>query len=192
MSSSILFRLSGLSCILAGVAVAIGWVAMSVSPSGVALNTLIIIVGLLLAPLAITGLYLRQREESGSLGAVAYFVTMIGVGLVTGLNYAVAFVLLSLSESQRTELLAGTTGAAFGVTGVVSLVGVILFGIATFRAGVFSRVPAVLLVIGNVPLGLVPLFPPVGVAIGAVVFGAALIWLGSELWSARGEAQVSP
>ncbi|MBI2952983.1 MAG: hypothetical protein HYY30_01620 [Chloroflexi bacterium] len=180
MASSTLFRLSGWATIVAGALTAVAWVLLYFYPTSLALNALNLI-GLVLSPLAITGLYLRQREESGALGAVGYVVGMIAIGLVTGLVYTNTFALSSLSESQQRDLLAGVTGAAFGASGIVMLVGMILFGAATFRAGVFPRVPAVVLVIGSVPLSLVPLFPPVAISAGAVLFGVALIWLGYRL-----------
>ncbi len=189
MSSSTLFRLSGLAGMLGGLLVLIG----NALPRGPAVN----IAGLLapaLSLLVLTGLYLRQREESGILGAIGYIAGSLGFALIIGLAFAARFVLSFLSESVLAELFAGPTRLAFLVISLTFLLGVILFFITVIQAGIFSRVAAVLIIVGTVPLGLqaFPFIPPIAVVIGGVLSGVGVAWLGYELWSGTGEMAGEP
>jgi len=187
MSTSTLFRLSGLAGVLSGLFIVIGFLL----PRGLVVDT----VGVLSAVLGLfllTGIYLRQRAESGSLGGIGYIVASFGLALTVGVVFAATYVLSLLSESVQEELFAGPTGLAFLVSGVIYLLGLILFGIATIKANIFPRVAPVLLVVGFVPVSLSPFFPDIVVTIGAVVAGAGIVWFGYALWSGAGETTEQP
>ena len=179
MATSTLFRFGGLAAILSGVFTAIGWLV----PGNVLVETFnIVALGLL--PLALTGIYLRQRVESGTFGLVGYIIAVFGGALVMGAAYSDTYVLSLLSEAQQDNILMGSNAAVFMASGVTILVGTVLFGIVTIIAGVFPRVAAVLIIIGTIPLSLVPLFEdvPIVLTIGAIVLGMGLGWLGYSLW----------
>jgi hypothetical protein len=73
------------------------------------------------------------------------------------------------------------------LTGFLYIVGGLLFGIATFRAGILPRWAAGLLVVGSVLAPMAALLPPQHEPKVAVPVGIALVWLGYALWSERRE-----
>jgi hypothetical protein len=70
------------------------------------------------------------------------------------------------------------------------ILGGLLFGIATFRAGILPRWAAGLLVFGSVLAPVAALLPPEHEPKVAVPVGIALAWLGYALWSERREQAV--
>jgi hypothetical protein len=66
----------------------------------------------------------------------------------------------------------------------------LVFGIATFRAGILSRWAAGLLAVGCVLTPAAALLPPELEPLAAVPIGVGLAWLGYALWSER-RAQAS-
>jgi hypothetical protein len=81
---------------------------------------------------------------------------------------------------------AGLPGALALLGGLAFLIGLILFGAATMRAGVFPRWAGILLIVGDVVFGLgsfagsaATIFEIVGASITCV----ALLWLGLSLLS---------
>jgi hypothetical protein len=80
---------------------------------------------------------------------------------------------------------AGDIGAlttVFAVTGAAYIVGGLLFGVATFRAGILNRWAAVLLAVGNVATAALAVLPQSFNRPLAVPTGLALIGLGMSLW----------
>jgi hypothetical protein len=69
--------------------------------------------GLLLGLFALTGIYLYERQASGSFGLVGYLVNWFGLGAVAGVDYARNYILPYLSKSEVQVLLAGPTRLAF-------------------------------------------------------------------------------
>ena len=61
----------------------------------------------------------------------------------------------------------------------------LLFGIATFRAGILPRVPAALLAIAATLTPLAALLPHAQQRYAAIPVALALAWLGYTLWSER-------
>jgi hypothetical protein len=136
-------------------------------------------------------LYAYQAEAAGRLGLVGFVVSMIGTVLLTAVAWLGAFVDPALASqapefyvAARSGEIGGTVGAVLGI-GVLSpiliqAIGWAIFGIATYRAGVYPRRAAVVLVVGALLL-----FVPVqGVP---VVFQLAVAWLGFLLFSGRVE-----
>jgi hypothetical protein len=70
------------------------------------------------------------------------------------------------------------------------ILGGLLFGIATFRAGILPRRAAGLLVVGSLLAPVAALLPPEHEPKVAVPVGIALAWLGFALWSERREQAV--
>jgi hypothetical protein len=70
--------------------------------------------------------------------------------------------------------------------GLAFFVGLILFGIATVRAGVFPRWAGLLLIAGDVVFGAGDFFgsaAPIIFVVGALITCAGLVWLGLALLS---------
>jgi hypothetical protein len=79
------------------------------------------------------------------------------------------------------------------VTGLFYLLGGLLFGIATFRAGILPRWAAGLLAVGIVlPILGSSLVPHPFDRIFAVPVGLSLAWMGYALWSERREQASEP
>jgi hypothetical protein len=104
-----------------------------------------------------------------------------------GLVFTQVFVLAALDTAFIGELFAGTLGLAALVSLVIFTVGVILFGVATFRAAVFPKWAAVLYIIGFLPQAVALSIPAIVVSIGEVVGSIGIIWLSYALWAQQGE-----
>jgi hypothetical protein len=160
----------------------------------------------LLAMLGIAGLYARQVEKSGWLGLAGYLLFSLFWALSMAFHFIEAFIspvaatvapkfvegLLGVVTSTPSEINLGALPAVYMVAGLAGyLLGGLLFGIATFRAGVLPRWAGALLALGTVlPILGSSLVQHPYDRIFAVPVGLALAWLGYALWSKRGE-QVS-
>ena len=196
MSRTSLFRWSGLANVVAGALTAVFWfIHPGLDDPGNALlgrwmyaNTGFITLIVLLM-WGLTGLYLYQVERSGGLGFAGYVLAFVGLALFVGLGAFDAYVVPVLT-ADATSLL-GETGAlmrgALGkyamTTGLTFALGYVLFGIATFRSGVFPRWAAACLALSAPILGMSPLMPATVRLIGCIVYGVANIALGWTLWS---------
>ncbi len=148
---------------------------------------------LLLLAVALPGLQARQADHSGLLGRIGFFVSLLAVAFLVVL-FAVVGVAEAFFGFEPEEN--AVAGLILMVSFIAFMVGVILFGVATARAGVLPRLAAVLLALGF-PLALAidmltgafsseeEVFP-LGPIIGFPIFAAGLIWLGYALWSERG------
>jgi len=150
--------------------------------------------GLVLA--GITAMYLRQREKVGILGLAGYLLLSTGYFLMFGTEYLAAFVLPGAADKApgwvNDVIVAafggqaagdiGSLGMVFAVTGFCYVLGGLLFGIASFRAGILARSAAVLLAVGNVSTLALAVLPGSFNRPMAVPTGVALIGLGVSLW----------
>ncbi|HET8985062.1 MAG TPA: hypothetical protein VFN03_04805 [Trueperaceae bacterium] len=205
VTGSNLIRLSGIAAMAAGV-IFIG--IQPVHPADVlestttaawgpimALKTAFAILGLV----GITGVYARQVEKSGPLGLAGYVVLALFFTFQMPLAFIEAVVLPPLS-SQAPGYVSGVLGAIssapsdvnigafpaiFATLGAFYLLGGVLFGIATFRAGVLPRGAGGLLVFATLITLAGPLLGHPLDRILAVPMGLALAWLGYSLWSDR-------
>ena len=198
MSSSNLMRWSGMATLVGGVLLAVFDVAESViiggQPESAVAGTgaLIIVRIAFLVPVALmilglVGLYVRQAEQAGTLGLIAFVVAFSGTVLVFGLQWSAAFIGSWLAGAAP-ELLdtepAGLLAAGFMISFLLLALGWLLFGLASLRARVFPRGAALLLVVGAVLSFVLLMLEAPG---SGVVFGVALAWLGYALWSGVGE-----
>src|SRR5919206_5367118 len=153
-----------------------------------------------LGMLGIAGLYVRQAEETGWLGLAGYLLFSLFYALAVGFQFVEAFIspplatqapqfvegLLGIVNGHATEANVGVLPAMWSVIGVCYLLGGVLFGAATFRAGVLPRWAAGLLVVGTLlPILGSSLVPHPFDRIFAVPVGLALAWLGYALWSEK-------
>ncbi len=83
----------------------------------------------------------------------------------------------------------GLSGTLSFLAGLAFFVGLILFGVATMRAGVFSPWVGLVLVVGDVEFAMADFvgpLTPVVVILGALITCAALVWLGLGLLTGAG------
>ena len=149
-----------------------------------------------LALAGITGMYLRQRATVGAFGLAGYLLLSAGYLLMFGTEFVAAFVLPTAATSApgyvNDVIVAafgghatgdiGALSAVFAVTGAAYVAGGLVFGIATFRAGILSRWAAALLAVGNLSTLALAVLPASFNRPLAVPTGIALIGLGVSLW----------
>jgi hypothetical protein len=146
------------------------------------------------------GLYVRQVKAAGWLGLAGYLLFSLFFALTTAFAFAEAFILPLLATEAPTfvegflgifnghpiETNLGALPALYALAALGYVLGGLLFGIATFRAGILPRWAGGLLAFAAVsPLLLASLLPHPLDRILAVPMGISLIWLGYALWSER-------
>ena len=160
----------------------------------------------LLLLLGIAGLYARQVKEAGWLGLAGFLLFSLSWALNTAFIFAEAFIMpllataapkfvegfLGVASGHASEINLGALPALFALTGVLYMLGGLLFGIATLRAGILPRWPAGLLAIAAALTPAAALLPHELQRLAAVPVGVALAWLGYALWSERREQASEP
>jgi hypothetical protein len=155
------------------------------------------------------GLYARQAGKAGWLGLIGFLLFSFWMTIVSGFSLFEAFILPSLA-SVSPAFVEGFLGMFSGIPSEVDLgilptlwkisepmylLGPLLFGIATFRAGVLPRWAGALFVAGATlgPVGAM-LVAPEYQPLVMVPNGLALVWLGYALVTERREkaAALSP
>jgi hypothetical protein len=207
ITASSLIRWSGLAAMGAGIIFA------GIQPihppdvlSSVTTSTWVIVTSLKMAMgflglLGITGLYVRQVKAAGWFGLASYLLFSLFFALTTSFAFTEAFILpllateapkfvegfLGIFNGHPTEFNLGALPALYSLAGLGYMLGGLLFGIATFRAGILPRWAAGLLAVGAVaPIVLAQLPHPLDRTL-ALPMGIALAWLGYALWSERRE-----
>lgn len=130
---------------------------------------------LLLVP-AVVGLYLAQQRAMRGFGQLATVVALLGSTLMFGSALTEVTLLpeLTAAGSPLAEDPGTTMTAVFLTSFVAWIAGLLLFGVATWRADVLPRPAAGLLVVGLL-LGLALSRVVPGIL---VVYSAGLVWLG--------------
>jgi hypothetical protein len=206
ITASSLIRWSGLAALVAGIIFA-GIqpihppdVLASVTTGAWAIITPLKTVMGLLFLLGMTGLYARQVEETGWLGLAGYLLLSLMWALQTAFIFAEAFILPLLATAAPTfvesylgivnghpgVMNVGTLAAIYNLLiGIPYMLGGLLFGIATFRAGILPRWPAGLLAVAAAVTPAAALLPHEIQRYAGIPVGLALAWLGYALWSER-------
>jgi len=147
----------------------------------------------------VTGIYARQVEEAGWLGLTGFVAAGLFWALTLCFQFAEAFFspvlataapnfvegFLGIVTGHAGEIDLGLLPVVYSVTGILYIASGLLFGIATFRAGVLPRWAGALLAFAAVAPLASPLVGHPFDRIFAVPMGAALIWLGYAVWANR-------
>jgi hypothetical protein len=206
MNTQNLIRWAGLPAMAAGI---IFMVIQPIHPSdflsSVTTDAWVIIQSLkaamcLLFLLGIAGLYARQATAAGWLGLIGFLLFSFAWALELPFVFIEAFTLpvlatesprfvegfLGIINESASVMNLGALPALYALVSGLFLLGSLLFGIATFRAGILPRWAAGLLALAG-PLSaiLVSLLPHHLERLAALPMGLALAWLGYALWSER-------
>jgi len=144
-------------------------------------------------------MYARQVRAAGWFGLVGFLLLALWFVLVTGFTFFEACILpllatdspkfaesfLGIFTGSVGETSVGALATLWTLLGVVYILGGLLFGIGTFRAGVLSRWAGALLGLGAVASPAFGLLPQSFAPLAAVPVGLGLAWLGYSLWSER-------
>jgi hypothetical protein len=206
ITTSTLMRLAGLSAMMAGLCfLVIGMFHPLNVPASVTtatwVNVHIFATALgFFGLLGIAGLYARQAEESGWLGLAGFLLFSAWMTLISGFSFVEAFILPGLATTAPkfvegwlgmftgvpSQVDLGILPTLWNISGPMFILGPLLFGIATFRAGVLPRWAGALLVLAAVLIPVVgALVPPAFQPKVMIPVGLALAWLGYALFSER-------
>lgn len=212
MTAATLMRLAGLSALLAGLCLIVMGLFHPVNvPASVATSTWVN-VHIFAAAMGffglfgMAGLYVRQAEQSGWLGLAGFLLLSLWLGLMMPFTFMEAFILPRLI-TESPAFVEGFLGMFTGTASKVDLgilpilwmisnpmyiLGLLVFGIATFRAGVLPRWAGAMLALGAllVPVGAV--VPPEHQSKILIPVGLALIWLGYSLLTERRAPATEP
>jgi hypothetical protein len=211
ITTSKLFRWAGLSAMVAGILFMLVGMFHPLNDLSSVTTTRWAIVHILASAmcffilLGLAGLYARQAEKSGWLDLAGFFLYSLSWVLTVAYTFAEVFILPLLATQAPTFvqgfLVAFSSSAdpnfavlanLWTITGVLYMLGGLLFGIATFRAGILSRRAAGLLAVGSVLSPVAALLPHEYEPLVAVPVGLALAWLGYALWTERREKVSEP
>lgn len=207
VTASTLMRLAGVSAMLAGLCfIVIGMFHPVNVPASVTtatwVNVHIFATALgFFGLFGMAGLYARQAEQSGWLGLIGFVLFTVWMTLVSGFSFVEAFILprlatespafvagiLGMFSSAPSQVDLGILPTLWNISGPMYIVGPLLFGIATFRAGILPRWAAALLVLGAVLVPVGALVPPKYQPKIMIPMGLALAWLGYSLFAERRE-----
>ena len=207
ITASKLIRWSGLSAMAAGIIFA------GIQPihppdviASVTTNAFIIITSFkaimsLFGIFGIAGLYARQVEETGWMGLAGYLLLTIFYAVQMCYSFAEPTILpllvpvaptfvtsvMQMASQSPTDMNLGAFATVFSFLPILYLLGLLLFGIAMFRARILSRWAAGLLALsGPIAVVLSLLGHPLD-RLAAVPMGIALAWLGYALFFERRE-----
>jgi hypothetical protein len=194
MSSTTLYRLSGISLLIGGLFAALAAVPVfftgedPTSPIA-ATAALLRIIGDLLIVVGLPGVYSRQAQRAGLLGLIGFLFTLFYILIEGVVGDTIEAFILPFLASAAPSLLKGSPPQGlvifFLVGGLLGLVGSVLLGVTMLRAAVLARWVGLPLVVG-VMLSLAGSFlPPVVGTTGVVLFLIGLAWLGFGVWSSR-------
>jgi hypothetical protein len=212
ISASNLIRWAGLSAMAAGIIFA-GIQPIhpadelaSVTTSAWAIITSLKTAMCLLFLLGIVGIYARQVTKAGWLGLAGFLLLIVSWWLQTAYVFAETFIfpplastapqfvdsaLGTIARGQASDVNLGALPMIYSLgVGVPYMLGGLLFGIATFRAGILPRWPAGLLAVAAALTPLAALLPHAIQRLAGMPVGLALAWLGYALWAERREQAV--
>ncbi|MFI6098079.1 hypothetical protein ACIA8G_21175 [Lentzea sp. NPDC051213] len=145
-----------------------------------AATSLVIGLGTVFGAPAVVAFHGHQAHASGRFGAFAYAANMLGLGLFTGVAFALNLVIFFQDQ------VAPLTSVVLKVASLVFVLGTVLFGVSMVRAKVFPAVPAWGYGISFTLLAVFAALPDTPwSALLHVVCAAVLVWLSAAVWPAR-------
>jgi hypothetical protein len=154
------------------------------------------LLGLVLLLWGLIGIYGPQSRAAGTFGLWAFVVAFFGTALVAGNVWAEVFVYPTLAQVAPNVMSGSVTDFPSYLSAGLTLsfplfgIGLILFGVATFRAGVYPRWASVLLIVSiPVTMFLDPMAGTFQESFGQMLWGIAVAALG---WYALGRAPSTP
>ena len=204
-SSDNLLRLAGLAALLAGICyVLVGVfhpanVAVSVTTTRWQVVHVLACAMCFFGLLGMSGLYARQAVKTGWVGLAGYLLLSLWLTLVMGFSFVEAFVLPHVASTVPAFVRSwmgmfngpagtfdlGVLPTIWTSTAFMYIGGGLLFGIATFRAGILPRWAGALLALSVALAPVAVLLPNASQPKIAVPFGVALAWLGFALLTER-------
>src|SRR5215217_505113 len=154
----------------------------------------------LLFLIGITGIYARQVNEAGWLGLAGFLLLILCWWPQPAYVFAETFILpqlasaappfvvsfLGIASGNPGQMNIGALPAIYSLgIGIPYMLGGLLFGIATLRAGILPRWPAGLLAVAATLTPAAALLPHAVQRLAAIPVGLAIAWLGYALWSER-------
>jgi hypothetical protein len=143
------------------------------------------LLSIVLLPWALIGIYERQSRSAGIFGLWAFAVAFLGAVLTVGNVWAEVFVWPALAQIAPDTMSGSITDipsylvAGLNVSFPLFGVGLILFGLATFRARVYPRWASALLIVSiPVTMFLDPTPGSFQESIGQILLGTAVAALG--------------
>ena len=140
------------------------------------------------------GLYLRQSQKAGRLGAVAFALAFCGSALLLGIEWAQLFDIRDFARRAPDTLnaLNAAHGLSLSDVGGLIVLGTFTIGwLAIAAVTIWTRTPS-RMAAGMVMIGffLIPILRPIlpgliGPIVGNVVLGGGWAWLGFRLWRER-------
>lgn len=200
-------RLAGLSALVAGLCfIVVGLFHPLNVPSSVTTATwvnvhLVAIAMSIFGLFGMAGLYARQAKMTGWLGLAGFVLFGVWLALMVGFFFIETFVLPSMATALP-AFVEGFLGMFSGVESAVDLgllptlwalagplfiVGPLLFGIATVRAGILPRWAGGLLAVAALLIPAASLLPAEHEPKVMIPVGLALAWLGYALFAERRE-----
>ncbi len=187
MTFSRLIRWAGLAAVFSGVLSVVGDLLrlfVDVENSETATTVpytlvfLMYLLGTALLLLGLVGLYTSQSEVAGVLGFVGFLAAFLGTVLLVGVLWFELFITPDLA-TRAPELAEAELGlAGFILVFLLGIIGWLLFGVATLRAGVYPKLAVVLVMVGVV----ISYFP---IPLSGIIFSAGIAWLGLLLFKDR-------
>jgi hypothetical protein len=202
-STSKVIRLAGLSAVLAGVSYVLVGIfhppnALSAVTSARWADVHVVACAMsFFGLLGMAGLYARQAEKVGWLGLAGFILFSLWLVIIMGFSFVEAFVLprvattdpafvrgwLGMFTGDASKVDLGALPTLWTLTGPLYMLGGLLFGIATLRAGILPRWSGALLAAGTLLSPVAGLLPNASQPKIAVPVGIALAWMGYALWS---------
>jgi len=187
MSSTTLYRLSGISLIIGGLFAALAAVPVfftSEDPASpiAATAALLRIIGDMLIIVGLPGVYSRQAQRTGLLGLIGFLFILVYILIQGVVGDTIEAFILPFLASAAPSLVKGSPPQGlvifFLVGGLLGLVGSVSLGITMLRATVLMRWVGLPLIVGIVLSLGAPFLPPVVGTTGTVLFLIGLAWLG--------------
>ncbi|MBG0560455.1 hypothetical protein [Actinoplanes aureus] len=182
MSDRTLYRLAGLAGVLGGVLILVAVARRAgVIPENGFTHALAPPASALLL-LTLTALYLVQRRAAGRLGLAGFVLHHLGLSGLFAIEFLTHAVLQYQDAVTREQVLTGPGRAYFLVVALTFLVGVLLFGVASWRAGVLPRIALALYVPGLCLAALRTSVPEAAYLGGLAVGAVGVVWLSTALF----------